>query len=366
MRSHLRRVGFEQTPALLAAFRGHLESGRPGSSVWFGILQANVPNDGEAWAHAVRAARVCLRVASRRGTTPPRVDTIVPMSPWDSLADQTVAELTTPYARIVERLGERTADLHKALVAGGDDPAFAVEPPTALSRRSAYQRMRTLAVSVLDTLSGRLPELEPALRDIAGSVLDRRADVLDRFHRLLEGPFTSPRIRCHGNLHLGQVLHAGDELVIIDFDGEPGRPLYERRMKRSPLQDVASMVRSFHYAAHAAATELHVARRSAAAEEAARLQWMRAWQLHVSAVFIDAYSREVAESGLLPADPDEARALFQAHLLERALYELGFELNHRPEWLAAPLLDLPYLLAASDSATRTVLSGIDLERGDHL
>jgi maltose alpha-D-glucosyltransferase / alpha-amylase len=347
MRSHLQRAGFAHTPALFAAFHGSMDTGRHGRSVWFGILQENVPNDGEAWSHAVQAARTCLRVASRRREAPPQIDLIVPMSPWDSLANPAVGDVVTSYAQVIERLGTRTADLHKALAAATNDPAFASEPPTALSRRAAYQRMRTLAVSVLDTLSGRLPALDPVVRNIAETVLGRRADVLEIFHRLLERPFTSPRIRCHGNFHLGQVLHAGDELVIIDFDGEPGRPLYERRLKRPPLQDVASMVRSFHYAAHAALRDLHGGRSVDAAQDATRLRWMRAWQLRVSAVFIDAYSREMADSGLLPSDPDEARALFQTSLLERALYELGFELNHRPGWLAAPLLDLPLLLTSS-------------------
>ena len=104
------------------------------------------------------------------------------------------------------------------------------------------------------------------------------------------------------------------------------------------------MVRSFHYAGHAALRELHRASGENLAEDSTHLRWLRAWQLRVSAVFVDAYSREVAESGLLPSDPDEARVLFQTSLVERALYELGFELNHRPQWLAAPLLDLPRLL----------------------
>jgi maltose alpha-D-glucosyltransferase / alpha-amylase len=364
VRAHLQRVGFPHTPPLLAAFRASRDGVQPPDGVWFGILQASVPNDGEAWSHAVRAARAGLRAAGRRSEMPPLIDSIVPMSAWDSLVDPAIAELTVSYAPIVERLGRRVAELHKALVAAPDEPAFAPEPPTALSRRSAYQRMRTLALSVLDDLRQRLPGLNPALRDIAESVLGRRADVLERLHRLLEGPFNSPRIRCHGNLHLGQVLHAGDELVIIDFDGEPGRPLYERRLKRAPLQDVATMVRSFHYAAHAAVNELYVAERAERHEpsqDAARLRWMRAWQLRVSAIFVDAYSREVAGSGLLPSDPDEARTLFETYLLERALYEIGFELNHRPEWLAAPLLDLPYLLAPPRT---TWLPATDLEDVD--
>jgi maltose alpha-D-glucosyltransferase/alpha-amylase len=360
MRSHLRHAGFAHTPALLAAFRTRLDERRPGSDTWLGILQEHVANDGEAWAHAVTAARRYLREAGHRRNTPRRTDTIVPTSPWDGLADPAVGDLIAPYARTVERLGARTADLHKALASPTSDRAFAIEPPTALSRRSAYQRMRTLAIAVLDLLGARLPELDPAGRTLANSVLARRADVLALFHRLLEGPFTSPRIRCHGNLHLGQFLQAGDELVIIDFDGEPGRPLYERRLKRSPLQDLATMVRSFHYAAHAAARGLHGPTEEGV-DDAPGMRWMRAWQLRVGAVFIDAYSRGVAESGLLPDDPDEARLLFRTYLVERALYELGYELNHRSAWVTAPLLDLPLLLPSRRSLAGPATDSNDAE-----
>jgi maltose alpha-D-glucosyltransferase / alpha-amylase len=344
IRAHLHRVGFRKTPPMVGAFRGTLDDAGAGRSAWFGILQGYVPNDGEAWQHAVAAARAWMRRAGRPRDLVRDVDTIVPMSAWDSAADSVLREVIAPYVPMVERLGLHIAELHKALASPAGNPAFRREPPTALSRRATYQRMRTLAVSVLDTLRTRLPELDPTAQELAASVLDRREDALVLFARLLEASSTSPRIRCHGNLHLGQVLHAGDALVILDFEGEPGRPLFERRMKRAPLQDVAAMVRSFHYAAHAALRGRSRAHTQAPAEYARRLRWMRAWQLRVGALFIDAYSRGVADSGLLPADPDEARVQFRAYLLERALYELGFELDNRRAWILAPLLDLPFLL----------------------
>jgi maltose alpha-D-glucosyltransferase/alpha-amylase len=203
--------------------------------------------------------------------------------------------------------------------------------------------MRTLAVSVLDTLRRRLDELDPALHPLASAVLERREAALSLFHELLDRPDASPRIRCHGNLHLGQVLHAGGDLVILDFDGEPGRPLYERRLKRSPLHDVATMVRSFHYAAHGALYQLNES--PGWTPSSTTPAWIASWQLHMSAVFIDAYTRSVDGTKLLPSDPDEARLLFRTYLVERAFYELGFELNHRRNWIAAPLADLPLLLA---------------------
>jgi maltose alpha-D-glucosyltransferase / alpha-amylase len=340
LRSHLRRVGFAHVPAVLAAFRGRLGDGQRGS-VWLGILQEQVPNRGEAWSRAVADARAFLLAARRRQA--PSVETIVPLFERPGASSRT-GDLIAPDEAMVERLGERIADLHRALAAGGGEPGFASEPATAVSRRSTYQRMRTLAVSVLDALRRRLPELDSSERDLAHAVLGCRNDVLALFHRVLDTPLAWPRIRCHGNLHLGQVLEAGEELVILDFDGEPGRPLYERQLKRSPLVDIAAMVRSFHYAAHAAVGELHGPKKGRRAQDGRLLGWVRVWQQRIGAVFVGAYTRRLEGSGLLPIDAQQSGLLLQSHLLERALYELGFELDNRPEWIRAPLLDLPLLL----------------------
>ena len=346
MRSHLARVGFTHTPALFAGVRCTLPEGTA-ERVCLGFLQAHVPNDGEAWHHAVAAAANYLRGSVSQPEGPRAPDTIVPLSPWYGPREPVVAELASAYAPTVERLGRRTAKLHRALASDGGDKTFAVEPPTALSRRSAYQRMRTLAVSVLDKLRRRVEELDPELYPLAAAVLERRDAALSLFHELLDRPYSSPRIRCHGNLHLGQILHAGNDLVILDFDGEPGRPLYERRLKRSPLHDVATMVRSFHYAAHGALQQLDES--TGWMPSNTTPAWIVSWQLYVSAVFIDAYTRGVEGTGLLPSDPEEARLLFRTYLVERAFYELGFELNHRRGWIAAPLADLPLLLAPDAS-----------------
>jgi maltose alpha-D-glucosyltransferase/alpha-amylase len=152
------------------------------------------------------------------------------------------------------------------------------------------------------------------------------------------------RIACHGNYHLQQVLRTEDDFVIIDFEGEPPRPLFERRLKRSPLVDVASMLRSFHYAVHVAGRDGSARpRRLTGARH--QDQWSLFWRHWVCVAFLQAYFSTINRD-LLPLKRKELRLLLDIALLERTLYELGRELAHRPDWVRIPLEDLRALLDA--------------------
>ncbi len=144
------------------------------------------------------------------------------------------------------------------------------------------------------------------------------------------------RIRCHGDYHLGQVLYTGKDFAIIDFEGEPRRPLTERRLKRSPLRDVAGMIRSFDYAAHFA-----VARHASTAVDPGQIhlleQWARFWYVWVTPVFLTSYLNVAKEAPLLPEDQRELATLLNAYLLDKAVYEIGYELDNRPDWLRVPI-----------------------------
>ena len=148
---------------------------------------------------------------------------------------------------------------------------------------------------------------------------------------------TGMRLRVHGDYHLGQVLHTGKDFLIIDFEGEPARPLSERRIKRTPIRDVAGMLRSFDYAAHAALFEQHE-RGAISTETMDRIEpWARFWTHWTSVVFLKAYLGSAGQGEFLPKTSKELKTLLEANLMDKALYELGYELNNRPAWLRIPL-----------------------------
>jgi len=175
-------------------------------------------------------------------------------------------------------------------------------------------------------------------------LLDGHERLLKLFEPFLTHRITGLRIRTHGDYHLGQVLRTGNDFVIIDFEGEPSRPLSERRIKRSALRDVAGMLRSFHYAPYAVVqgqSQGSVIRSEdiAALENAARF-----WHREVSAAFLGAYLAESGAAAHLPHTREELRVLLDAYLLEKALYEIAYELNNRPEWVNIPLRGVVDLL----------------------
>jgi maltose alpha-D-glucosyltransferase/alpha-amylase len=248
-------------------------------------------------------------------------------------------------------LGERTAELHLALGSAPDDPAFAPEPFSTLYQRSLYQSMRTAAGRTLLLLEQRLPELAGEVRSDAEWTLAARDRILARFAALLERKIEAVRIRCHGDYHLGQVLYTGRDFVILDFEGEPARPISERRLKRTPLRDVAGMLRSFHYAAHAALFE--EAKRGLAFEPAlpGLERALQSWERWASAVFLRAYldRARAGGAGFLPAAREELALLLEVNLLEKAVYELGYELNNRPAWVRIPLAGIRQVLGEESS-----------------
>jgi maltose alpha-D-glucosyltransferase/alpha-amylase len=152
------------------------------------------------------------------------------------------------------------------------------------------------------------------------------------------------RTRCHGDYHLGQVLFTGNDFVIIDFEGEPQRPVSERRIKTSPLRDVAGMIRSFHYASHAAQRGDAPGTLTAREPADGLPLWLRAWYQWNAAAFLRAYDAEAGQADFLPRNKEEFGVLLDAYLLEKAIYELGYELNNRPEWVRIPLEGILYLL----------------------
>ena len=172
--------------------------------------------------------------------------------------------------------------------------------------------------------------------------------VIERFGALLNSKIPATRIRCHGDYHLGQVLYTGKDFVILDFEGEPARPLSERRMNRSPFRDVAGMLRSFQYAAYASLYEESEEGVVQATALPALESWALDWERWTSATFLKAYLDRAWGASFVPPSREELSMLIDVYLLEKAVYELAYELNNRPGWVRIPLQGIRQILGRGE------------------
>jgi maltose alpha-D-glucosyltransferase/alpha-amylase len=345
---HLTRQSFPHTPAIVGAIEiGALR----GERITLAALQAYVPNQGDAWDFTLESlGRYLERV--RAGSMDPR-ELPLPTDLWNAasepLPDPVHELIEEAYIQAIRLLGRRTGELHLALAAG-EAPDTRPEPFTQLYQRSLYQSMRNLLGHTLTALQQAATRLRGQDRVKAEEILASRPRLLAGFRSVLERKLEGQRIRIHGDYHLGQVLFTGKDFVIIDFEGEPARPLSERRLKRSPLRDVAGMLRSFHYASVAALFREWERGVSAEAERARLQGWARFWQRWVSVSFLSGYLDAAGDAGFLPVGDASRKMLLDVFLLEKALYELGYELANRPDWVQIPVEGILSLLSAEGAA----------------
>jgi trehalose synthase-fused probable maltokinase len=309
-----------------------------GETVTVAILQGFVHNQGDAWKYTLEAFDRYL-VRCRAQTTGPEYELILnePLLEMVQKDIPTFArELIGPYLESGVRIGQRTAELHVALANVQNNPDFTPEPFSLEYRRSRYESMCRLASQTSSLLKGRLNDLPSDTEQEARLVVNSEPQILDRFRDFFELETSALRIRCHGDYHLGQVLYTGQDFVISDFEGEPARPLSERRMKHTPIMDVAGMLRSFHYASYAALSRQQS--KLLAEGDGGRLDpWVRFWSGWVSVVFLKAYLAIAGRASFWPGSQEEFQVLFDAHLLEKAVYEIRYELNNRPGWVKIPI-----------------------------
>ncbi len=339
------RARFRHTPPVAGWVEYRVDGQEPGT---LAILQELVPNEGDAWRYTLDdLSQYYNKVLS---TSLPDKDTILPHAHIVNMVDQKIPEsiATTigSYLSQADLIGKRTAELHNALSSDPSTPSFAPETLTALHRRSIYQQMGSHARKTLQLLRQSLAQLPDIAREQAIELLDRKNELMRCFERVHDRPITATRIRCHGDYHLGQLLYTGRDFVILDFEGEPTRPLSQRRLKRPPLWDVAGMLRSFDYAATAALLELEA--RGIAETGSLTFQQLEhagaIWQWWVSITFLRAYLNTAKGSPHLPDTTDAIRVLLDAYLLEKAIFEVGYELDTRPEWVHIPLKGIVRLL----------------------
>jgi maltose alpha-D-glucosyltransferase/alpha-amylase len=333
----------EIAPSLLGA----VELRRPyAEPMTVAVLQAFVPNAGTAWGFTVgELGRYYDRVVARSTQEPPPPSPAAsPLNLLTSEVPAVVAQMIGAYIESAVQLGRRVAELHLLLAAGESDPAFAPEPYTATDRRTKYQSLRTLTRRVLRLLRESLPLLTPPARAEAEVVLKREGDVIQWFEPLLRSKVESVRMRVHGNLHLGHVLYTGKDFVMTDFDGIHAMTLSERRRKRSPLVDLASMSRSLYFAAHKVLLDPGHVRE---ADQPAARPWASHWASWVSAAFLRAYFEGTKGSRVLQTDREQMGVLFDAFVMERELHQLRVLLEDGADAVTIPLLGIASILGKS-------------------
>ncbi|MBK7325922.1 MAG: maltose alpha-D-glucosyltransferase [Propionivibrio sp.] len=301
-----------------------------GQAMTLALLQGFTENQGDSWSFAVDYLERFLsepELASEEATPDPHAY----------------------FLSLMELLGRRTGELHQAFGMSTGDTAFEQEPitPEDLSRWSIA--VQADAVATLNELESRRTSLPENLHAACDHLAALRPVLLERVSPRALAGISAAKMRYHGDYHLGQVLRVEDDFVIIDFEGEPGRPMEERRQKHSPLRDVAGMLRSFSYAA-AVATNRVTAERPADRSRTGPL--VKTWELQSSEAFLAGYRQAIKGCAAWPEEPGVAERLIKFFVIDKALYEMRYEMNNRPDWLAIPLFSLIRSLDRSLEASK--------------
>ncbi|MFL9503291.1 maltose alpha-D-glucosyltransferase [Rhodopseudomonas palustris] len=314
-------AGYTNTPALLGSVE--LIEGDKTSAV--AVVHEFARNQGDGWT--VTSAYLDRYIDEQR---------VLVRSEEKAEGDQ-----LTPYLHFMERTGQRVAEMHIALANHPEVADFAPEPINAEGSRGWAETVAASAERVLDELRRRRDTLKDTDRPLVDELLAGRETLMSRIHGLL-GDDGGLNIRHHGDFHLGQMLIVKDDIYIIDFEGEPRRTMAERRAKAPAARDVAGLVRSIDYSTTAALDRAL----KAASEESGRLtEALDLWRIRATAAFLDGYRRTMGDSPVWPADTAAADRVLDFFLIEKALYEIDYEIAHRPDWVRVPLAGLLRILS---------------------
>lgn len=311
-----------------------------GKMVVFGLMQEKVENQGEAWGMAVDSVgRFFERVMTKAKNE--KLPKLVnkPAIRFEESPEIIQEFIGRGFYERVVRLGQRTAEMHLALASDASDAGFTPEAFTANYQRAMYSSLRKLVRDRLNLLENSLDKLDTDTQVLAKKILGLEKTILDCFKEVYETRIDAIKTRIHGDFHLGQVLFTGKDFIIIDFEGEPGFSFSERRLKKNPFKDVAGMMRSFHYAAFGKIL-LNENYRDRDLEFLET--WADQWQHYVGRYYLGAYMERMGFGNKLSYEYD---MLVRTFLIEKAVYELGYELNGRPEWTKIPLRGIDYLIS---------------------
>jgi maltose alpha-D-glucosyltransferase / alpha-amylase len=312
--------------------------GPDGETTTLALLQGFVENQGDGWSFVLNYLD---RYLEERLVTSWSLEE----EDGEAVREEAGAE-DAFFATLLHTLGLRTGELHAAFAAPADDEAFAPEPAPPEEVTGWAEAVLDDLKRAFDLLRRRRSKVPEEARPEVERLLGLRREVSRRVRAVSRGGFGVVKTRHHGDYHLGQVLVVGNDFQIIDFEGEPARPLAERRKKHSPLRDVAGMLRSFNYAAHSAIMNLGSER----AEQLESLEpYVRQWEERARASFLAGYAEGASSSDSYPEDAGHARELIELFTLEKALYEIRYELENRPDWVGIPVRGILDLLGEEEA-----------------
>ncbi len=329
---------FKFVPKLLGAIE-YSFNGNKNSTL--GVLNEYVTNVGNAWNYTLDNFRSYLDKIPELKNSNEYNEPIMPFIE-QAFCEKApaISKVISPFDLSIKLMGKRIAELHKELSSDSEDEHFCTEQFFDLYRRSIYQNLRTLNVYTQDLVKRNKSKFSPEIREKLDLFLKLVPSIDKKFKQFVKEPISGYRIRIHGDLHLGQILHTGNDFVILDFEGEPLKAMSERKLKRSPLKDVAPMIRSFDYATNA--VFLLDKYDSKIVQE--YLPWAKRWYHYVSAQFLKGYIEEISNHAISFHKKNEIGMLIEIFLLEKALYEVCYEIEMRPDWIPIPINGIIELL----------------------
>ncbi|MGV8877700.1 MAG: maltose alpha-D-glucosyltransferase [Sphingobacteriaceae bacterium] len=333
----------------IPAFVGAMEWKYQKNSMVLGMMQEMVIGSTDAWKNMLdRLNTFNEKILTDSDIVLPTelIGTLTDPAGYEEMPEAFKQLLDVPMAEQAALLGIRTAEMHLALASKMNLPDFKPEAFSLHYQRSIYSSLQSLVRSTFQSLSRNLKKLPDETRQEAEEVLAMKEEILTEMKRVYSRKIDTMKIRIHGDYHLGQVLFTGNDFIMLDFEGEPSRSYSERRLKRSALRDVTGMLRSFHYAAYGS---LYLDNQIRSEDITKLLPFVEQWYHYMSGFFMKTYLETVDDSLIIPKKKEDLGILLQTYELQKAIYELNYELNNRPGWAMVPLRGIKAIMKKAQS-----------------
>ncbi len=335
------KTGFEKISKYAGAIKFNQKGGKP---YFFGMIQEIIENQGEVWSHVKDSLdRYFERVlTSNKDLEIERLENHITEPLGYEEFPESIKELTgIILPERIYQLGEFTAELHDSLSQHSSDKDFDKEESSLHYQRSLYSGLQTLTRTSLEKLKSKIKELPEDTAKQAREVIGLKNEILSCFRDIYDHKIPVMKIRTHGDYHLRQILWTGREYIMNSFEGDPSKSFSERRIRRSAMRDLAAMIRSLHYAAYSniLSPEYEQQRKEGNLEE-----WAETWHYYISRLYIKGYFDKAGKKDYVPKKHEDFKILMHTFLLEKALTELNYEIDNRPEWIIIPLRGIKEIL----------------------